>query len=391
MKTPLFIALALSSQVASSYAMEIQGSIGVEQRSFVSSAQYPNQGDHQTSLTFEPEFYWSWNDEQDAFIFTPFARLDSLDSERSHWDIQQAKWVHLQDSWEFELGIGIVYWGVTESQHLVDVINQTDQVETVNGDRKLGQPMAHFSLIQDWGVIDAFILPGFRERTFAGKKGRLRTPWVVDTDEASYQSSAKQKHVDWALRWSHSLDEWDIGIATFKGTDRTPILLPTANATLQPYYQQMWQVSTDVQATFNEWLWKLEALHKEEQDQSYRALVAGFEYTLVGLAQTRYDLGLLLEYNWDQRRLNAPTPYQNDLFIGSRLAFNDEDGSTLLIGLARDLEQMSYSGRLQGSTRFGQHWRLNIDAWLFHSNVATDPLYALRKDDHISIELAYYF
>ncbi|MCE2572297.1 hypothetical protein K6Y21_12515 [Motilimonas eburnea] len=371
--------------------MDIQGSIGIEQRSFISNAQFPEQGNHQTSLTIEPELYWSWNDQQDAFIFTPYARLDSLDNERSHWDIQQAKWVHLQDSWEFELGIGIVYWGVTESQYLVDIINQTDQVETVNGDRKLGQPMAHLSLIRDWGVIDAFILPGFRERTFAGKKGRLRTPWVVDTDAARYQSSAKQKHVDWALRWSHSFDQWDIGVAGFKGTDRTPILQPSANATLQPYYQQMWQLSTDVQATFNEWLWKLEALHKEEQEQSYRALVAGFEYTLVGLAQTRYDLGLLLEYNWDQRGLDAPTPYQNDLFIGSRLAFNDEDGSSLLIGLARDLEQMSYSGRLQGSTRFGQHWRLNIDAWLFHSNVDTDPLYALRKDDHISVQLAYYF
>ncbi|MCE0556521.1 hypothetical protein [Motilimonas sp. E26] len=388
---PYFAAALLSAFHLPATAVEIQGSISLQQRSFVESAQFSHQGDNQTSIAIEPELYLPWNDGQDAFIFTPFARLDSLDDERSHWDIQEAKWVHLRDDWEFELGLGIVFWGVTESQHLVDVINQTDQVETVNGDRKLGQPMAHLSLIRDWGVVNAFILPGFRERTFAGEKGRLRTPLVVNPDQAQYESSAKAKHIDFALRWSRTFGDWDVGVAGFKGTDREPILQPYNQNELVPYYQQMWQISTDIQATLGEWLWKIEALHKEGQFEHYQAGVAGFEYTLIGLADTNIDLGLLSEYNWDQRGLNASTPYQNDLFLGTRLVFNDVDGSEILLGVARDLEQMSYSGRIEGSTRFGQHWRLNLEAWLFYSSESNDPLYSLKDDDMLSINLEYFF
>ena len=390
-----FVAIALTATLlptlTNASELEIRGSMSLQHRSFVETAQFPEQGSQQSSIAIQPEFYLPWNEGQDSFIFTPFARLDSLDNQRSHWDIQEAKWLHLRDDWEFELGLGIVYWGVTESQHLVDVINQTDQIETVNGDRKLGQPMVHLSLIRDWGVVDAFILPGFRERTFAGKKGRLRTPWVVDTKQAQYEASAQAQHLDAALRWSHTLGDWDLGLATFKGTDREPRLTLGNNNELQPYYQQMWQVSTDVQAILGEWSWKLEALHKSGQYEDYQAAVGGFEYTVIGLADSAYDLGLLSEYNWDQRGLNASTPYQNDLFIGTRLVLNDPDGSELLVGIARDLEQMSYSGRLEGTTRFGQHWRLSLEAWLFYSKVDTDPIYSVNQDDMVSVNLEYFF
>ncbi|MDD7885073.1 hypothetical protein [Flavivirga sp. 57AJ16] len=37
---------------------------------------------------------------------------------------------------------------MTESNHLVDIINQTDAVETFDGEEKLGQPMVQLS----WGT-----------------------------------------------------------------------------------------------------------------------------------------------------------------------------------------------------------------------------------------------
>jgi len=90
--------------------------------------------------------------------------------------------------------------------------------------------MVHLGLIQDWGLLDLYVLPGFRERTYPGVDGRLRTPLVVDTDQAIYESSAEDKHIDYAARWSHTLGLWDIGVSYFDGTSRDPDLIIGANA-----------------------------------------------------------------------------------------------------------------------------------------------------------------
>ena len=102
-----------------------------------------------------------------------FVREDSMDDERSHADIRELSWLYYSDDWELRLGISKVFWGVAESQHLVDIINQTDAVENVDGEDKLGQPMINLTLIRDWGNVDLFVLPYLRERTFTGVNGLL--------------------------------------------------------------------------------------------------------------------------------------------------------------------------------------------------------------------------
>ena len=67
-----------------------------------------------------------------------------------------------------------MFWGVTELRHLVDIINQTDLVENLDGEQKLGQPMVQLTLLKDWGTLDFFAMPYFRERTFTGPDGRPR-------------------------------------------------------------------------------------------------------------------------------------------------------------------------------------------------------------------------
>ncbi len=78
-----------------------------------------------------------------------------------------------------QVGLSKVFWGAAEFVHLADIINQTDGVEGFDGEEKLGQPMLRLSLFLDRGTVNAFILPWFRERTFPGKKDRLRTPLVI--------------------------------------------------------------------------------------------------------------------------------------------------------------------------------------------------------------------
>ena len=392
--------LIFASEGASDVEFEASGNITVEQRYFFKEALDPQQLSHsQTSLSVEPELYWQWNGGDDSVIFTPFYRVDSQDSQRTHGDIRELAYVNASDDWELRVGIRKEFWGVTEFQHLVDVINQTDGVEDFDGEDKLGQQMINLSVVNDWGIVDVFLLPGFRERTYAGEEGRLRGPLVVDEDNVNYESSAGQQHLDLALRWAHSVGDYDLGAYWFHGTNREAYLSPSSQSTLQPtlqqYYSQMDQLGVDVQATLGDWLWKFEGIHRSTSLEDFWATQGGFEYSFIGVFESNIDLGLLMEHSWDSRgevALGAQgSLMQNDLFVGARLAFNDMQSSEFLMGFGSDLDHNAFSFLIEANRRFGDNVIVSVDVRLLQSNDENDLLYTLSNDDHAQLSLAWYF
>jgi hypothetical protein len=375
--------------------MEISGYVEGQARYFYQEARSPDQGDRVLSFATEPELYQEWADRRQSLTFKPFYRWDSQDDERSHGDIRELIWVLAGDGWELQAGIGKVFWGVTEALHLVDVINQTDLVENPDGERKLGQPMLKGSLERVWGLLDIYLLPYFRERTFPGEAGRLRAPIPVDTDLAGYESSREQRQIDFALRWSHYIGDWDLALAHFRGTNRDPALLPRALASgaiaLAPYYELIKQTSLELQATKGDWLWKLEALHRSGSLDSYNAATGGFEYTYVGIAESDADLGLLVEYLFDERGDTATTPFEDDLFIGMRLTANDVQSSELLTGFIKDLDSSALMFNLEASRRLGSSWKLSAQARLWIDIPEEDPLHSFEQDDYLDLTLSRYF
>ena len=136
---------------------------------------------------------------------------------------------------------------------MVDIINQTDLVEDPDAEDKLGQPMLKLAFLRDWGTLTFFAMPRFRERTFPGRQGRLRSEPAVDTSQAVFASSLDVWHPDFAVRWAHTLGDWDMGLAHFSGTSREPRLLPGLDskrrATLMPRYDLIHQTSLEAQLT----------------------------------------------------------------------------------------------------------------------------------------------
>ncbi|MCC5827619.1 FimV/HubP family polar landmark protein [Alkalimonas sp.] len=357
---------------------------------------YPQAGLQQqaqwhNSVSFELEGYWQSDDRSHTLVFSPYIRWDQRDSARHLLDISEAYWLYYGGDWELRAGINKVFWGAVESQRLVDVINQRDLLDRPDGESKLGQPMLQLSLIRDYGTVQAYLLPYFRERKFAGEEGRLRLPQLVDNSAALYESRQKRSHLDWALRWSQQFSSLDLGLSYFQGTAREPVLLP-AEQQLVPYYPQLKQLGLDAQWVLGSWLWKTEAVYRHTEAEHSKALVTGFEYTQVGINEYFWDLGWLLEYQYDSRGLAATTIAQNDLFVGWRLALNDAAGSEILFGMMQDLDRShSRSAYLEASTRLGERFRLRVDGWLFHSRYPDELLYWLRRDDYIQLTLEYYF
>lgn len=391
----LFISIFLLT-TSNTRAGEWSGYAGLEFRGFTQSAQDTRQ-DHTTnfSFTFEPEYYHQWDNGDQIIAFVPYVRVDENDNERTHFDIRELTYLKVAESWELRLGIRKVFWGVTEFQHLIDIINQTDLVENLDTEDKLGQPMINLALINDWGTVDLFVMPYFRERYFPGTTGRLRSIPETRQDRSQFESAAKEKHIDLAARYSHYFGDWDIGLSHFYGTSRDPRLLlatdNTGNPFLIPFYDIINQTSVDIQATKGNMLWKFEALHRSGQTSTYNALAAGFEYTFVGVMESAIDLGVLGEYHYDDRGESASSIFEDDIGIGARLAFNDMQSSEALIGLVFDRNTGGTFFNIEASRRIGNSWLLELQGRFFFDQKASDPAFTVSRDDYTELFLTYNF
>ena len=385
--------------------------LGFQTRAFAESGA-DDQSSFDPSVSARAQYYRAWNDERSSVRAIPFVRYDAEDDRRTHADLRELQYTLVGDHAELHAGVRQVFWGVTEFEHLVDIINQTDLVEDIDGEEKLGQPMVDVSLEGgDCGVLDLYAMTGFRERTYPGDDGRLRFAVPVETSKARYQSDDREWHVDGAIRWSDHLGPVELGLYQFSGTSREPELIPTikqnGKLVLIPYYPLIDQTGLDGQAIIGNWVWKLEALSRSGFGDRYQAATGGFEWTWVGAFATRSDVGFVLEYMWDSRGDEAQSVFEHDFGVATRWRFNDPADTAGLIGLVWDPYTHESIVKLEGSTRLSDTWSINVEGRIF-SGARTPPrgptaavLAALldpdnktgsvQRDDFLSLELVRYF
>lgn len=369
-------------------ALDFQGEISFESQLFTESPTYEEQNHHNSSLAMQLELYYEFNTQLN-FLATPFYRYDHSDSKRTHGDLRVCRFLYSDDSWQTVLGIDRVFWGVTEFVHLVDIINQTDGVESLDGEEKLGQPMMHLSFERNWGTIDTFLLPYFRERTFPGKAGRLRGP-VINASSATFESGDDEKHLDFALRYSHFLDDWDIGLSFFRGTSREPYFYDNETSPA-PHYPIITQAGIDLQTIRQSWLWKLETVYTSSDEDNGAAVVLGFEYSFFGFSGTEMDLGVILEYVYDDRYLAQNTLYDNDVILGIRLQRNDPEASELLLGCVFDTESDSHGFTAEASRRLHDIFKLEFSTYLFSHLDEKQPDLSYTNESLVELELILFF
>ena len=388
--------LVLVMAVVAAAQPSLSGFVALDVQGFAHQPALPGQHARQVLASFllQPEFSYDWRNGTDRLTVAPMARLDFSDDRRRHVDLREFNWLHAAPTWDLLVGVGKVFWGVTEARHLVDVINQTDRVEALDGEDKLGQPMLRLAFAPDWGTLTFFALPYFRQRTFPGVRGRLRAE-VVDTDNAQFESSMKEWHPDVAARWTHALGDWDVAVGYFRGTSREPRLTldigDDGQPRLIPVYDQIDQTSLELQWTVEVWLWKLEAITRWGHGEPFSAVVAGFEYSFFSLFGTALDLGVVAEYLYDDRSATAPgTPFENDVFVGGRLAFNDVGSTSVLAGAIVDDQTGAALVTIEASRRLGDRWTIELEAMAFFVP-STALLYSMRRDDYVQLRLSRFF
>ena len=366
---------------------EIIGELSFDNRYFFNAGLQEQKKNH-TSFTFSPEIFK--DDSNKIFHFKAKLRKDTEDSGRNLNDIQELYLINILEDKEIKLGVSKEFWGVTETSHRVDIINQTDFTEGFDGEEKLGQPMIKISLERQWGLLDIYTLLGFRERNFSGNKGRLRLPLSINKKDSLYSSSSKNKRADFAVRWSNYYDDFDIAISHFSGTSREPRFLPSANEfnELVPVYDVIDQSGLEIQYLLDSLAIKGEVISRSGQGERFTAATYGFEYTQVGVLQTRIDLGWVVEFNHDDRLESSP------FVLGTRLSFNDIYDSQILSGFIVNDKSKELGFLLEASRRIGECCMLSIEGVYFddtdEDNGQKKLFQAFKQDDFLRAEFIYY-
>ncbi len=372
--------------------VETRGPVALDARAWFAPPEQDSQAEGVgVSFMAEPEL--SMAGQRVAAVVRPFARVDSQDPARTHYDARRAELTWARGGLELGGGVGLFHWGVLDGARLADVVNQLDLVEDADMDQKLGQPYAGGR----WGgealSLQLLYLPYHRARTFPGLAGRLRPSTGIDAKGPGYETELGAWQPGAAARIAWTGEALDLGLSGTSGVSREPRLVAQlTEERLAVAYDRLDQVSVDASWALEGLVLKTEAAsrwHSSERLFSWAA-AGGAEYTRLGIFSTSADLTLNAEHVVDRRPPGAPaTLHQNDSFAGLRLALNDSGGTELLAGGYVDVESGFSAGRAVASRRLDEHWRLYAEARMF-AGPAEATEWWLLGDSYAQLRIAYF-
>jgi len=400
------------------YAEDIKQTLELETRYFPEESVYSDV-DSQISLEYSAELNYDVAEiagQTVSLSADAFVRKDSEESNRSRADFDRLVLDYKIDGIYLSAGTDIIFWGVTESQHLVDIINQTDLSYNVDLEDKISQPMLQATFENERFVLDTVVMFGHKERIFPDE-GRLTSVFNISED-AVYLNSGRDKSIDFAARIYSYLDNSDIAVSYFNGTSREPdfVLRPTGSTSgtiddleLVPVYDNLQQLGLEHQYFVGDAVFKTEAVLREpESADSNHAITSGVEYTLFNPGALNGDVGLVAEYSYDSRGEDAPAlNLEHDVTTALRFTMHDHLSSRHLIGATWDHHYDDVVLFLESTLTLPYDLKLDIEARVFSGGDAPEStglidnleqlsnsknkFYSVQDDDYLSIRLGYYF
>ena len=385
----VFLQYLVASQNAAAIDYKAYGFIQPEITTFFNGDGRHDQSNSNQSIFVKGTFITYLNNGDQKITINTTGRIDEKDSERSYIDFQKFKYEQYFDDITLKIGNELIFWGVNESFNIVDIINQSNLAEDISGTKKFGQPMISLNYYHSYGNFDLLIMPFFKERIFPGRNGRPRLALEVDESTVAYESSSKKNKIDAAVRYSTVYDDYDIGIAHFYGNNRSPELnVNPLSQKLDAYYPILSQTSLDIQSTKGAWLYKLETLTAKNGEERHFGIAGGTEYTIYGLRETTSDLGIIVEYTFDDRNDFA---FNNEGVLALRWTKNDIKSTSLLAGLVADMSGSSNRFFAEFEQRIRDDLKVFIDMSINGEIDADDFTYAFEEDSQLTLKIAKYF
>lgn len=333
-------------------------------------------GQSQYALTTTLDYNGQINRNTDINV-SVFGRYHPAANKSGRGDVRELALSYYASQLEMSGGMLMERWGVLEAFSPVDILNPRDRVEDFQGDIKQGIPGGRISWLLDNGRADVWLLPYSREERLSEGKDRFRNSAFAYSD-AEFEKG--QNTLSSAVRISQMLASVEFAFSYYKGHARSPYFTPNLEEvgsviTLQPNYARIEQAGFELLWIKGQLLAKLESVYRSTDGENFTGLGIGLEREFPRIGSSKNALTLYGEYYYDGRKSGSSspiTPFQNDIFLGLRLAVNDLNSTEYELRLTRDLDYDSTFWDLRAKTRIKHQWFVEANLYKF-SHVDNDP------------------
>jgi hypothetical protein len=353
-----------------------------------------------------------------------FGRLDHFDDRRSVFILEEA-WLQARTGRaRLRLGADVVNWTATEAFHPADVVNARNLDSDLESLEKVGEPMAalQVGLLQGM-TASALFMPVYMATRFPSPASRLGFGPGMDMRGRRLMVDRQGRFTrrdfgpQGAVRLQQVVGSADLSVHALEQMDRLQPLvgLDAASGLPVPVFLTVRQVGGTWTQTLGALVIKVEGAYRwfqtpaatgaeppavvmtTDSDRDHAAVAVGFEYGLPHAGGG--DSTFLVEGQGifgPSRSVRAQlSPFENDVFVGYRLAIGDEDDKTFFLGgivdLRRPRERLLTASYQQ---RLGETFTVAVGLRLFTAppGVAqTWGIAALRDADHLRLTLTRHF
>ncbi|MCP4215997.1 MAG: hypothetical protein GY765_15190 [bacterium] len=351
-----------------------------------------------------------------------FGRVDKADSGRSLFGVEEA-WVGFRKSgWDIRAGARMLNWSATEAFHPADMINSRNLDSDIENWEKLGELMLSVKRRVASGSVTLFVMPRYEAPEFASEKSRLSfLPAGLEVGKALWLESDGEISSDvyglqWGARVTQSIGPSDISLHYIQHQDRNqPVMLPGENgAQVVPVYLPVRDIGATYLQVLGGWIFKLE-LNYRDFDNPSNPVYTTFAGPVTINREDHGQVALGVEYGWAYKGGSEATvivegqglfgvnkderailhPFQRDMLVGYRHAWNDVMSRELLVTTIFDVEgnnefmlNASYKQRLNDT------WGLRLGFRLVNAPIKDRMpigLEALHKTNQVYFTLTKYF
>jgi len=314
MRYLLSILFISSTLIASE--LEYKGNIGIDIKKYNYNISFLKQ---KTQKTIEANIELKKTYEE-VVLFTKIESIKDIDkSTRKYLKLNEFYLKYEADNYDIKIGRDIKYWGAMELYNITDIYNKKNtQYNENDKDAKLGTD-------------------GFTYNYYLQNEDSISVIISKNKDAKNNISSF--------LKYSGSRD--DIASRDFS------YILSSFDESFLMFHTLIIKDS----------IYKVEYLYLNKT-KTYKTAI-GIEHTLYGINDKK-DLSIMLEY---YKSNNKNTIYQNNIFLGSRLTFNDTKSSDLTIGLIKDNSKDEYSKSIEFNTRIYDEFKTKL-SYISNENVS---------------------
>ncbi len=356
-------------------------------------------------------------------------RADEKYQENSYVDFNELNIGRSFGNWQVSAGYHMFMWSRLEAYHVVDVINSRINDGNIERFEKLGEASIVASHYTSIGTMKFIYMPYFKEGFYPNKKMRIfdgLTPAsqnVVVGNEIKTVDEEDQYN-QWAIYYAHQFGDLDLTVFAMDHIDRTRPIVGFHNLStraLNVYYADVLDYGTAATYFWGEQTFKFEYLYSDFNVDSDLAIYdytqvttpvptvkrQAFDYHLASIGHeytynyaNNWSSGFFTEYQRvlgvDKLQRKQAQIFQNDLFVGHRLALNDAYSNEFMLGVYFDLERegetlyyLSYERRLNNAWK----GKISFRGVTIGEDAKADKsgLYVLDGDDELSITLSRFF